>query len=484
MMISSWLNEITASLIPLSDELIVSIDQIQNSTSATHPVEYTKELQEIASRAQQLRELLQGNQRPPLQSLDAEDTRSYRHALRAAPAGIVMMIDLWERRQLKAGKNTTASPLHLIRNLARAIIDRITHFQPDHAELLNMQYLQVNDTPSSPGRVLIVDDHADNRASIRESLQEYQHDILEASNGREAIEIVNHQSVDVILLDLFMPEMSGYEVLIRLRKDERLKHVPVVMISALYEDQMAAAAIAAGAEDYLPKPYSPVILQARVTACLERKRLRDREQAYQTQIDRLFRALFPAHIADELRTHGSLPPRLHDHVGVLFIDVVGFTQYCESHHNNPGIVIHQLQDMIARFEHVAHKHSVQKIKTIGDAFLATAGLCQTDPNPVRSLLNCARGMIASLRDHPAQWQVRAAIHVGPVMAGVIGDVQFQYDIWGNTVNLAARLQDAAPVSGIIVSEAARAELMDECHFTPVNLELRGIGSVRAWSVTQ
>src|SRR5262249_40451179 len=112
-------------------------------------------------------------------------------------------------------------------------------------------------------------------------------------------------------------------------------------------------------------------------ACLDRKRFRDRERAYQRQIETLFRALFPAEVADEVREHGTIPPRRHDAVGVLFLDVVGFTSYCEGHKDQPERVVEALQFLVTRLEEVAARHGVQKIKTIGDAFLGTTGLTRT-----------------------------------------------------------------------------------------------------------
>src|SRR5262249_40820231 len=152
-------------------------------------------------------------------------------------------------------------------------------------------------------------------------------------------------------------------------------------------------------------------------ACLERKRFRDREQAYRRRIETLLRALFPAEVADEVREHGTIPPRRYDAVGVLFLDVMGFTKFCEAHKDQPEEVVEHLQELVTRLEAVAARHAVQKIKTIGDAFLGTTGLTRADPAPVETLVRCAADMIRAVADHPAGWQVRIGIHVGPVMAG-------------------------------------------------------------------
>src|SRR5262249_39706742 len=100
-----------------------------------------------------------------------------------------------------------------------------------------------------------------------------------AEDGPAALAALAAEDFDLVLLDLMMPGMSGFEVLCRLKADERARHIPVIMISALDELDSTVRCIEAGAEDYLPKPFNPVLLRARIGACLEKKRLRDREQA-------------------------------------------------------------------------------------------------------------------------------------------------------------------------------------------------------------
>jgi class 3 adenylate cyclase len=253
-------------------------------------------------------------------------------------------------------------------------------------------------------------------------------------------------------------------------------------MSALGEEEAVIAGIASGADDYVRRPFSPALLIARIAACLDRKRLRDREQAYQQRIETLLRALFPAEVADEVREHGTIPPRRHDAVGVLFLDVIGFTKFCEAHKDHPEEVVEHLQTLVTRLEDVAAHHAVQKIKTIGDAFLGTTGLTRCDPAPVETLVRCAADMIRTVADHPAGWQVRIGIHVGPVMAGVVGATQFQFDVFGDTVNLAARLQGLARPGGVVLSEAAWAAVAGRVSATSREEDVRGVGRIRVWDL--
>jgi adenylate cyclase len=261
---------------------------------------------------------------------------------------------------------------------------------------------------------------------------------------------------DLVLLDLLMPGLDGREVLARLKADPVLRHLPVIMLSALDEAEGIAGCIELGAEDYVPKPFSPVFLRARIGAALEKKRLRDREVSYLCQIQEekqrsedLLRIILPPDVAEELTATSTVQPRRFESVGVLFCDLVGFTAYCDQH--PPEEVLEQLQFVVEAFETLAAAHGLEKIKTVGDAFMATAGLRTTLPNPGWSCVRCAGKMIAAARRLPPHWQVRVGLHVGPVVAGIVGRRKYQYDVWGDTVNLAARMQQAAQPGSVCVS---------------------------------
>ncbi len=133
---------------------------------------------------------------------------------------------------------------------------------------------------SDPGIVLIVDDNEHNRDLLSRRLRRQGHLVTMAENGRQALELLQAQRFDLVLLDIMMPEMNGYEVLESLKRDAGLRHIPVIMISAVDDLDSIVRCIELGAEDYLFKPFNPVLLKARIGASLEKKRLRDQEQAY------------------------------------------------------------------------------------------------------------------------------------------------------------------------------------------------------------
>jgi sigma-B regulation protein RsbU (phosphoserine phosphatase) len=136
------------------------------------------------------------------------------------------------------------------------------------------------------GRVLVVDDTEANRDLLARRLRALGHDVAIATNGREALEVLAGREMDLVLLDIMMPEMDGFQVLERLRADPERCHVPVIMISAVDETESVARAIELGATDYLPKPFNAVVLRARVTATLEKKRLEDAERHRTRELER------------------------------------------------------------------------------------------------------------------------------------------------------------------------------------------------------
>jgi adenylate cyclase len=321
-----------------------------------------------------------------------------------------------------------------------------------------------------PGHVLVVDDNPFNREVLARRLQRQGHMVAEAVNGRQALDMLAAEHFDLVLLDILMPELNGLEVLARLKADDRLRHLPVIMISALSDIDNVAHCLQTGADDYLPRPYNATILRARVDALLERKRLRDREVQHLRQIEQekervneLLHVILPAEAVRELQVSGEVRPRRHEDVAVLFADVVGFTPFCDAH--SPEQVVAHLRRLVGRFEDEADAVGVQKIKTIGDAFMAAANLLRPLADPVLACVRCGAALAAAAKEVPPHWQVRVGIHVGPVMAGVVGRRQYLYDLWGDTVNTAARIQSAAEPGTVTLSRAAWEGVAHKCRGT-------------------
>jgi len=338
----------------------------------------------------------------------------------------------------------------------------------------------------SDAAILVVDDNEDNRYTLSQRLElEGYANMAMAKNGREAIDLLTARPFDLVLLDIMMPELNGFQVLERVKTDPVLRHIPVIMISALSELESVVRCIGLGADDYLPKPFNRVLLRARIGACLERKRLHDQEVTYLEEIerqrrraDRLLHAILPATAVTELEATDQVVPRRFDGVAVLFGDIVGFTAYCEEH--PPEEVVSNLQLLVEAFEDFSARQGMEKIKTIGDAMLATANLLVPHEDPVMASVRLAFDLAEAARRNPAKWKMRAGIHLGPVVAGVVGRSKFSFDLWGDTVNVAARLANLESPA-IHLSSAAWAQVADRCRGVCLGaVALKGKGPIVAY----
>jgi adenylate cyclase len=320
------------------------------------------------------------------------------------------------------------------------------------------------------GHILVVDDNRMNRLKLSRGLEQQGHTFALAENGQQALEMVRAQPFDLVLLDIVMPEMDGYQVLEHIKRDSALRDIPVIVISALDEMESVVKCIKMGAEDYLPKPFNPVLLKARIEACLEKKWLRDQEQAYlkELQVERekselLLLNILPKPIAERLKQGESVIADSFVEVTVLFADIVGFTQL--STHMLATELIVLLNEVFCTFDQLAEYHGLEKIKTIGDAYMVVGGL----PTPRSDHAEAVAEMALDIQSTIAQFKVdndkplsmRIGIHTGPVVAGVIGKQKFSYDLWGDTVNTAYRMESHGLGGRIQISAATYERLRDK-----------------------
>jgi adenylate cyclase len=345
--------------------------------------------------------------------------------------------------------------------------------------------------PHESGRILVVDDSRSNRDLLRRRLVHEGHEVVVAGSGLEALKILDRDEFDLILLDLLMPEMNGIELLDRVKSDERWRSTPVIMISGLSEMDAVIRCIEAGADDYLPKPFNLVLLRARINACLERKRWYDREREYLARLkeekersEALLRNILPNPVVLRLQAGETLIADRFEDVSILFADIVEFTPAAAR--MSPSQLVDRLNRMFSEFDILALQLGVEKIKTIGDAYMAATGLPEPRPDHAEAIVQFGLGMLTILErlngtreEDPLR--IRIGIHTGPVVAGVIGHHKFIYDVWGDTVNVASRLEANSLPDRIQVSEATRRVLPAHYDFERRGtIDLKGRGFTEAF----
>lgn len=332
--------------------------------------------------------------------------------------------------------------------------------------------------PMISARLLAVDDDSLNRDMLVRRLQKLGYDVTEAINGRDALSKLKEGSFDLVLLDILMPDLDGFQTLEYMKADPRLKHLPVIMLTALDDVDSTVRCIEAGAEDYVPKPFSPVILRARITASLEKKRLRDQEQAFLAQLqleraksERLLLNVLPRAIAERLKAGQRTIVDSFIDSTVLFADIVGFSRI--SAKQSPQRTVQLLNEFFSSFDRIAEQLELEKIKTIGDAYMLVSGVPVIRADHAAACAAAALEMLEAVRQfnrrHQADWAIRIGMNSGPVVAGIIGTRKFAYDLWGDTVNIASRMESHGQPGQIQVSEATRQLLESKFLFEPVGV---------------
>jgi adenylate cyclase len=314
----------------------------------------------------------------------------------------------------------------------------------------------------SPGRLLVVDDNKVNRLLLGRSLEQQGHTIEMAENGRQALDMLHAKPFDLVLLDIEMPEMDGYQVLESVSTDIQLRDIPIIITSGLEEINSVVKCIEMGAEDYLTKPVNPVLLKARIGASLEKKRLRDQQRE-------LIRKFATSEVASDLDTSGfSLGGKFVD-AAVMFSDIRSFTTIAES--QSPSETIELLNTYYTlMFEAISDQGGVVN-QMVGDGLMAIFGAPLVLADHCERAVKAALDMIAMIQllnvDRLAQGMAEIRIGIGiasgQVIAGYTGTMRrATYTCVGDTVNLAARLESHTKLVGkpILIDGATQAALSD------------------------
>jgi adenylate cyclase len=292
----------------------------------------------------------------------------------------------------------------------------------------------------APATVLVADDNRMNRLLLGRSLEQQGHTVVFAEHGREALDLLRQRPFDVLLLDVLMPELDGYHVLEELKSDVHLRDIPVVMTSALDELDSVVKCVEMGAEDYLTKPINPVLLNARVNASVEKKRLRDQQRE-------LISKFATKEVAEDLLTSGFALGGKYVDATAMFCDIRSFTSIAEA--REPDETIELLNDYYTLMMDAIGGEGGVVNQIVGDGLMAIFGApVACDDHRLRAVLAACQ-MVELIRlfnvEQAARGKVEIQIGVGvasgQVVAGYTGTLhRATYTCVGDTVNVAARLE--------------------------------------------
>jgi class 3 adenylate cyclase len=350
----------------------------------------------------------------------------------------------------------------------------------------------------SVGHVLVVDDNPVNRRILIRNLERDGHEVSAAENGLQAMVMLADTCPDVVLLDILMPELDGFGVLERMKADPQLRHVPVVMISAVEDTASIVRCIEMGADDYLPKPFDSVILRARIDAGLNRSRLRDLERQ---QVRSAFTRFLPEPIVDEMLARGdgtALIAATRLTATVMFTDLRGFTSFSEG--RDVEQVVEVLNDYLGSMGDAVLDHGGTLVAYTGDGLMAAFGAPVESDDHADRALDAVREIISKrlpafnarlARDGLADgFRMGIGLNTGPMMSSSVGsERRTDYTVIGDTVNTASRIEQLTKQAGhpvLVAASTKNAALgpVDDLSYVdefPIRgrerrIELWGIGS--------
>lgn len=370
----------------------------------------------------------------------------------------------------------------------------------------------------SNGKLLIVDDTPETLTLLSEFLGASDYEVLCLTDGAEALGLVQAEQPDLILLDINMPTLNGYEVCQQLKANDATRSIPVIFMSVIDQKHERLQAFAVGGADYITKPFwleevlarvnthvntyrmqqrlkqqaqramlatgqSPLLVELQRMLHRQTERLKEQNDLLQREVrerqmaekalrvekhksEQLLLNILPKAVVEQLKQfQGSLAERF-DEATILFADIVNFTPLAAE--VTPLELVNLLNQVFSTFDRLAEQYGLEKIKTIGDAYMVVGGVPTHRPDHVEAVMEMAIAMQSVIQDFTQSTgeplQLRIGINTGAVVAGVIGIKKFTYDLWGDAVNVASRMESQGVPGKIQVTEAIYERLKHQYTF--------------------
>lgn len=326
-------------------------------------------------------------------------------------------------------------------------------------------------------KILIVDDLAENLILLVHLLTD-DYELAIAKSGEQALELLEKQDdIDLILLDILMPGgMNGYEVCEKIKSNIEFNHIPIIFLTGLNDSEDETKGLQIGGADYIVKPFKMEVVKARIQTQLSL--IQEQEKSR-----KLLEILLPKNVIEELNETGSYTPVLHENLSILFCDLIGFTE--TSTIIPATTLISELSELFTEFDQIMTNNECMRIKTIGDGYMAVCGIFET-VNHAEKIVNAGLQLIEFLENKPdgTPWKCRIGINTGKAISGVIGTQRFQFDILGDDVNLASRVESNAPAMLLTVTQSTAAAISSKT-FVKTSIgkkELKGKGMVELFTI--
>jgi adenylate cyclase len=326
-------------------------------------------------------------------------------------------------------------------------------------------------------RILIVGDDLHNQTNLLRCLEAEGHSCHTAENPNSALESLSSAEWDLVVIDQHMPREKRVMILRHIRSRGRPTNLPVIIISTPTEVDDIIECLESGADEYIAKPVNQKLFAMRVKTLVDRRRVSAQQMVGSSELARtirelenqkhlseeLLRNILPQTAASELQHKGFVEPTYYEDATIGFVDIVGFTEAAET--LSAEELVDTLHDYFTAFDIVVERYGLEKLKTIGDAYMFVGGMpVRNSTHPIDAIL-AASSIVEVVeskagRETGPNWKIRIGMHTGPVIAGVVGIRKFAFDIWGESVNISARLQGAGSANRINVSDRTYTRIKD------------------------
>lgn len=305
--------------------------------------------------------------------------------------------------------------------------------------------------------ILIIDENDRNRKGLKEILSGGGNNVLQTASLEEGQFILKQKEIGILLVNIDNAEFGGLDLLQTSKEVSSKNCYKIVITKDSASGAKMVKGLNEGAVDYITYPFNPNLVKAKIEVF---KSLYYKDQ----RINQLLSNIFPVNVLDDLSQNGKFSPKRVEEGIILFTDFVDFS--IKARDMKPIRLLKKLEHYFTRFDEIMERYKLEKIKTIGDAYMALAGVTENYPNPavraclaaleIRDLIQNDRGIARAMnRDY---WEIRVGLHMGPVVAGIIGTNKISFDVWGDSVNIAARAEQGSKPGYITITDSIEKEI--------------------------